>query len=541
MTTSGKILLTLSVISFFVFLGVRFFIIGLSAKEYAIPIGIAILFLLIAVIKDFKVYKGFIFLKTTRHGFNMGTVLLLCLILMIAINYIAVQNNKTWDLTEESLFTLADQTKEVLSHIEEPLVFKGFFVNDQPTHENLKFQYRYILSRYRQVSDHIEESYIDPHVEPALAKEYNIDESGGLIVEYKEQQSKVEGPSEEAITNAIIKITRSKQKNLYFFKNHGEVDLNASEERGGSALKSELEAVRYSIHTLDALSTQGTIPDGVDVLFVLGPQMPFLDFEVAMLENYLRDGGKLLLAIDPGVTHSFENLFAMLGVKFRGDYVIDQLISQFAREVPITAVGIEYARDNAITKKFASSSGGGIMNIGMMTLFFMSSGFEKIDTPHTNLQQEDVVKTSPATVSTEQLEREATVSGRGPFTLVKSITGSFNKETEEEPSDDTNDNANADNESEEEQKDFHVVLYGDSDIFTNAHIGKLVNKDLVLNTVAALAEDADLISIERKTPNRTNFKGITQTQYRFFILLSVIIPLIFMALGVIFYFKRRSA
>lgn len=573
MTTIGKIFLALSLVSFIVFLGVRFFIFDLTTQQYFIPLGIAGLFLLVAVVKDFRVYKDFLFLKTTRHGFNMGTVLLLSFILLFAVNFIAVKNNKTFDLTEEKLFTLADQTQEILSHIEDTLTFKGFFVDDTPSHEQMKAQFRQALRQYRQFSDRIEESYVNPHVEPALAKEYNIDESGGVILEYKSQRSKVESPLEEDITNAIIKVTRSKQKNLYFFKNHGEVDLDASNERGGSTFKGELEAVRYSVNTLDALSSQGSVPESADVLFILGPQMPFLDFEVQMVENYLRQGGKLLLAIDPGVDHNFEAFFNSLGVKFRGDFVIDQLISQFAREVPITAVGIEYAGNHPITEKFKSS--GGLMNIGMMSLFFMSSGFEQIDTPHTALQQTDVVKTSPATVSTEELQREAVVSGRGPFVLVKAITGTFNPETttdetaedetDEESETDDSSSVTADNEdsgngdetedtqtseeseegsedsNEAEAKAFQVVLYGDSDIFTNNHISKLLNKDLVLNTVAALAEDADLISIDRKTPNQTNFKGITRTQYRFFIALAVGLPLLFMILGLIFYLRRRSA
>ena len=389
---------------------------------YYVPLLIALLCFLIAFIIDFRVYKEFLFLKTTRYGFNMGTVIILCLILMAAINYIAVKNNKLWDLTGENLFTLADQTIEILSHLEEPLIFKGFFVKGNQSHDRLKMQFREVLRRYRQASDQVQESYINPHLEPALAQEYNVDESGGLFVDYKGQKTKVDIPSEEDITNAIIKVTRTQQKKLYFFKNHGEIDLNTDGERAGSSLKAELQSASYSVNELDALSAQGQIPEDADVLLVLGPQTPFLDFEIQMVEDYLKEGGSFLLALDPGVEHNFQSLFTKLGVRFRGDYVIDQA-SAFLREVPITALGVAYSNTSPITEKFPSA----------MTLFFMSSGWDKIDVEtNQSLQQEDIVRTSGITVATEKLEREAKVSARGPFTLVKSIKGSLVDKTDTE-------------------------------------------------------------------------------------------------------------
>ena len=420
--------------------------------------------------------------------------------------------------------------------------------------------FRDVLRRYRQESDKVEESYINPHAEPALAKEYNIDETGGVILEYKGQKTKVDAPTEEEITNAIIKVTRTEQKNLYFFKNHEEVDLDTDGERGGSSLKNELDSASYNVKPLDALSTQGKIPEDADVLLILGPQRLFLDFEIQMVENYLKDGGNLLLALDPGVEHNFQSILSSLGVKFRGDYVIDKM-SGLLREVPLTALGTTYSRTNSITENFPSA----------MTLFFMSSGWDKIEATaksETPFTQEDIVKTSPMTLATETLAREAKVSANGPFTLVKSIKGSFSKTDSTTPSTDKSgtDKSDTDNtkaedktegnsdtkveniadeeisqEDEEESKEFHAVLYGDSDIFTNSRLLQQLNRDLVLNTVAVLSADEDLVSIRPKSANQTTFKGISNTAYRALVISVIILPLIFLILAFVLFYRRRNA
>ena len=554
MSKIGKILLGLTFFALVVFLILYF----LSYEKTYIPLLVALPFLIGAFVVDFQLYKEFLFLKTTRNGLNMGTVIILCLILMVAINYIAIKNNKTWDLTQENLFTLADQTIEILSQLEEPLMFKVFFVQGNPNHDQQKALYRDALRRYRQESNKIEETYINPHAEPALAKEYSIEEAGGVVVEYKGQRTKVDAPTEEEVTNAIIKVTRTEQKNLYFFKNHEEVDLDADGERGGSSLKNELEAASYNVKTLDALSTQGQVPEDADVVFILGPQRPFLDFELQMIENYLKDGGSLLLALDPGIQHNFQRIFSHLGVKFRGDYVIDRM-SALLREVPLTALGTTYSRTSPITEKFPSA----------MTLFFMSSGWDSIEVTKTEnpLTQEDIVKTSPITIATETLSREAEVSGNGPFTLVKSIKGSFpkiqntstgdiakndiDKSNTDQPStdddikkteEDTNTKtATEESQEEKETKELHAVLYGDSDVFTNSRLFQQLNRDLVLNTVAVLSADEDLVSIRPKSASQTTFKGISSTAYRALIISVIVLPLLFFIFAFILFYRRRNA
>ena len=85
------------------------------------------------------------------------------------------------------------------------------------------------------------------------------------------------------------------------------------------------------------------------------------------------------------------------------------------------------------------------------------------------------------------------------------------------------------------------MLYGDSDIFTNSRLFQQLNRDLVLNTVADLAADKDLISIRPKSASQTTFKGIGRTSYRILVISAIAIPFICFIFAFVLYYRRRNA
>jgi len=84
-----------------------------------------------------------------------------------------------------------------------------------------------------------------------------------------------------------------------------------------------------------------------------------------------------------------------------------------------------------------------------------------------------------------------------------------------------------------------VVAIGDADFASNALLGFQGNRDLFLNAVAWLAEDADLISIRPREPDDQRM-SLTQGQQQLTALLALLIlPGLFVALGVWTWWKRR--
>src|SRR6187200_237406 len=59
--------------------------------------------------------------RQARYGTLAATSVLVVLGILVAINYIGARQNKRWDLTAAKQFSLADQTRNVLSKLDSPL------------------------------------------------------------------------------------------------------------------------------------------------------------------------------------------------------------------------------------------------------------------------------------------------------------------------------------------------------------------------------------------------------------------------------------
>jgi len=84
-----------------------------------------------------------------------------------------------------------------------------------------------------------------------------------------------------------------------------------------------------------------------------------------------------------------------------------------------------------------------------------------------------------------------------------------------------------------------VVAVGDADFAANALLGFQGNQDFFLNTVAWLAEDADLISIRPKEPENQALFLSRQVQQNVAWLALVLLPGLFVVLGVVTWWRRR--
>ena len=85
-----------------------------------------------------------------------------------------------------------------------------------------------------------------------------------------------------------------------------------------------------------------------------------------------------------------------------------------------------------------------------------------------------------------------------------------------------------------------VAVFGDSDFASNALLGFQGNQDFFLNTVAWLAQDADLISIRPKEPEDQRMYLTRQQQQNVLIVALLLIPGTFVVLGVAAWWKRRG-
>ena len=94
MSKLGKVSFVFAAISILAFTLARF-LLGGWMPFYTILLGFFALFAVVGFTLDRKFFSSFFLMKTTKHGMNMGVMIVLVLALLIVVNYIAIKRNKT--------------------------------------------------------------------------------------------------------------------------------------------------------------------------------------------------------------------------------------------------------------------------------------------------------------------------------------------------------------------------------------------------------------------------------------------------------------
>src|SRR5581483_7826136 len=104
----------------FIAVGIRF---GFPAKDqYAIYLALAGLVCVLAyTLGQWREIAQVFSRRQARYGTLSATSVLVVLGILIAINYIGAKQNKRWDLTANKVFSLSDQTRNVLQKLDAPL------------------------------------------------------------------------------------------------------------------------------------------------------------------------------------------------------------------------------------------------------------------------------------------------------------------------------------------------------------------------------------------------------------------------------------
>ncbi|GAH81582.1 unnamed protein product, partial [marine sediment metagenome] len=231
-------------------------------------------------------------------------------------------------------FTLASQTKEVLSKLETPVQIMAFHIPGEPIGEYAVN----LLEEYQNYTDQLSIESIDPAENPDIAREYETTlipqeyrypaivfegddgERMVLMPEYcaiiEEQIIPVE--AEHAFTGAILEVTGTIQRKVYFLTGHGEGDIYSDYSYARDELRDNL----FKVETLNLQATP-SIPEDCAALIIVAPQQSLTSSEVDIIESYLESGRQALILINPHPPQEIEQLLSSWGVKIEDGIVID--------------------------------------------------------------------------------------------------------------------------------------------------------------------------------------------------------------------------
>nr|HMN68541.1 GldG family protein [Bdellovibrionales bacterium] len=281
-----------------------------------------------AAVLDWKLYFDFFTMRATKHGMNMGPLILLTFTGLICVNYLANKHNKSWDVTKERLNSLSEQSVTLLKGLKDDVRVTVFYKGPAGNEERQKIQQSVIT--YQDQTPHLKAVYHNAYVDSAEAIKYLTDQPDRetapvfMFLEHGAKKARVDAPFDEAqITSGLIKVTRQAQAKIYFVQGHGEKDLEGADDQSLKDFGAALGEASFVVQSLNLLETKTLPKDGV--IAIVGPQVPYLDGEIQMLREFARGGGRLFLALDPGVRHNLANLTKTFGVEFTNNYVLPRM------------------------------------------------------------------------------------------------------------------------------------------------------------------------------------------------------------------------
>ena len=451
--------------------------------------------------------------RSARQGGNATVVTLAVLGILALLNVLAARHHYRIDLTAERQFSLSPQTKQVLADLKEPVSVTAFMTPNYYAQQDV----RDLLKEYTSASNKIKVEYIDPDQKPALARQYNVTTDGTLVFQVGDRRQDALGSDEQAITSALVKVTRKQAKTVYFLTGHQERDPQDSGQAGYQQVAEALKRDNYDVQTLN-LAITSTVPTTTSVLIIASPTVTPTAQELSAINAYVDRGGSLMVLGDPASKVQLTELLSRWGLSLRNDIAVDPSSSFFGDVGTPLVSRFPY---HTITKDLG----------GMTTFFPLARSIAQQNPLPQGVQVDPLVQTSSQSwgetdTQNRQVRMDQGKDTAGPLNLAVAATLQLPAP------------ANG-----SEAKNARLVLFGDADLVSNDVLssvqGSVGNEDLFLNAVSWLAEEESLISI-RATPPVQRTVTLTPPQIRLVMYTSLLfVPGLVVVAGAWVWWKRR--
>lgn len=251
---------------------------------------------------------------------------LLALGAVVIVNCLAYSFPWRVDLTRNKVFSLSDQTRALISGLDDDLELLAFYGPDEPEYRPLDE----CFDRYRRLSDHFSARLIDPVRRQDLVKRYKVSAGGPrLVLLYRNRRARariarrLRGCPEQAIANAILSLTsRNRRPPICFLYGHGESGGRAGQgAEARSLFTRDLEDGGFQTRDISLLELGG-VPSECRVLVIAGPERDISMSEQKSIDNYLDSGGRLLAFLGAADSRSLDALLAGYDLQLDRDTVV---------------------------------------------------------------------------------------------------------------------------------------------------------------------------------------------------------------------------
>ena len=445
--------------------------------------------------------------RSTKEGAGAIAKTAVVLVVVGAINWAGISYGKRWDLSENKVYTLSEQSQTIVASLERPLEVVIF---DRNTNSELeKF-----LQNYRRYSNQFKYRLVNPEQTIGLAQQYGVQSLGEIYLNYGDKRQKLEVDNaalgetltETKLTNAIERIKRDRPINIYFIQGHGEAPLDLV-EGGVAQVISNLEERGQTVRELN-LASSGEIPNDADLIVIAGAVRKLLAAEVSTLQQYLKEGGSLLLLLSPNTDPGISAILQNWGIELDNRLIVD---GSGAGSVmgfgPAVTIVNSYGQ-HPITTSFRNG----------ISLFPEARPLKVVAKPE--ISTVAIAKTDRQTWAESDLREEQIT-----FDVNRDLSGPLNVAIAGK---------------REQPNPARLVVFGSTTFATNGWFEQQLNGDILLNSISWLVgEDKDTLAIRPKEAanRRINLSGLQAGIISWLALR--IMPFAALVTGVYLWWKKR--
>ncbi len=335
-----------------VILGIANILVRNSFPQLAWAGHVALALFVLSVVLLAFLYRNSVSRRSLAYGAQSLTTVVLVLGILTVVNFLSVKYPQKLDLTRTKANTLSDQTAKVFKEMKEPVRLVYWAKIEE------REKLRPLLDGLRALSSKLTIEYADTAKEMSRAKQAGIRAEGTLQVYVGERETKIENPDEEKVTNALIRLSRNSTPMICAIDGHAERDFASNSAEGYELARQSLEQQNYKFKKINLVS-EGKIAADCSLIAILGPTKAFFEPEVALIRDYLKNGGRALFALDLNLkgpvydaSPEMTKLLSEWGIESELAIIVDP-VSQMMRLEATVPVIPTFSKEVSITKELS--------------------------------------------------------------------------------------------------------------------------------------------------------------------------------------------
>lgn len=460
--------------------------------------------------------------RSAQYGTNAVIYTVAFVGVIIAVNYISTLHHRRIDMTSEKVYSLSSQSVKVVKDLEKPIKLIGFFRG------GVNLQARELYQMYAYASPKVSFELVDPVKHPELAEKYKVSVNNTTHIQYgtgpNAGGTNVTDLSEQSLTNAIIRVSKSSRKIIDFLDGHGEANIDDSRSGDGMGdLRVALEGEGYTVQKL-LLASKPKVPDDVNMVVIAGPIRPLLPHEIEQLNAFLKRGGRVMVMFRPIPPNSnidetaLENFAQQWGVNPGNDVVVDQVVRLFAGPALGTEPLVQTYGVSPITRGFTHRTVFPSVR-SLSTVANLKSGLTV--TPLAKTSDTSWAETDLVALYEHQTAKLDSKDTRGPITVADSVDANLKT-------------------LGMGTGEARLVIFGSTEFAENQFVREFFNRDFLVNSADWLAGEESQISIRPRELRASRFR-LTVSQFSVVFVLSVLLlPELLLIMGVAVWWERRN-